>query len=418
MKAVKKFRFEPFRRLSLFLQRTFESRKTPLWTKNFVFINISNFLLFFSFYLLMPTLPFYLADVFAIPNAQAGLVIAVYVLASTIIKPLTAFIADAFDRKTIYVFLFFMFIALFAAYIAAATLSLFVIARILQGFAFGALMTTSNALVIDIIPKRRQGEGIGYFGLSSTLAMSMGPLIGLLIYDYFDYHYIFYGALIFGTIGGVFAILIKSPASEKSRKDAINLDRFLSTKGLTIGFNFVFLGMAYATMTTYIAMYGKELKVWGSAGMFFIILSIGLIISRLFSGKNIDKGKVLEMIKMGNIFAVFSFFLLFFADKTPHSQSLIYYISALTIGLSYGMMFPSFNVMFINLAPHNRRAAASSTYLTSWDLGIGLGIVFGGEIIDAMGISSIYAFAGLSTMIALLYFVSISSGYFTKNRLR
>jgi predicted MFS family arabinose efflux permease len=413
-----KFKLEPFRRLSLFLQRTFESRMTPLWTKDFVFANLANFLLFFSFYLLMPTLPFYLTDVFAIPNAHAGLIIAIYVLASTIIKPFTAFFADAFDRKKIYLFLYFLFIALFAGYIFAATLMLFVVVRILQGFAFGSLMTTSNALVIDIIPRRRQGEGIGYYGLSSTFAMSIGPFIGLLIYDSFDFNYIFYGAILSGALGGFFVYLIKPQKSPKTVSEPISLDRFLSIKGLPIGLNFVFLGIAYATMTTYIAMYGKSLNVWGSSGAFFIVLAIGLVISRIFSGKRIDKGKVLEIVKLGNIFAAFSFFLLFFADKTPHSQSLIYYLSALLIGLSYGMMFPSFNVMFINLAPHNRRAAASSTYLTSWDLGIGIGIVAGGKIIDVLNISSMYAFSGLSTMISVLFFVSISSSYFLRNKLR
>ncbi|MDR1952040.1 MAG: MFS transporter [Elusimicrobiota bacterium] len=417
-KPKPKFRLEPFRRFSLFLQRTFESRKTPLWTKNFVFINISNFLLFFSFYLLMPTLPFYLTDIFNIQNTHAGLIIAVYVLASTIIKPITAFFADAFDRKRIYVFLFFIFTALYAGYIIAVTLILFIIVRILQGFAFGALMTVSNALVIDIIPRRRQGEGIGYFGLSGTFAMSMGPFIGLLFYDYFDFHYIFYASLFCGAIGGLFAILVKAPLAEKTKNEPITLDRFLLIKGLPIGLNYLFLAIAYGMLTTYVAMYGKELNVWGSSGIFFIVLSIGLIISRLFSGKHIDKGRVLEIIKLGNIFAAFAFFLLFFADKIPHSQSLMFFMAALLIGLSYGMIFPSFNVMFISLAPNSRRAAASSTYLTSWDLGIGLGIVFGGKIIDAINISSIYAFAGLAAIISVLYFVSISSGYFVKNKLR
>ncbi|MDR2709167.1 MAG: MFS transporter, partial [Elusimicrobiota bacterium] len=81
-------------------------------------------------------------------------------------------------------------------------------------------------------------------------------------------------------------------------------------------------------------------------------------------------------------------------------------------------MFPSFNVMFINLAPNNRRAAASSTYLTSWDLGIGIGIIVGGQLIDLLGISSIYGFAALSCVIAVGYFVAITSGYFMKNKLR
>lgn len=417
-KAALSFNPQLVRRLIIFLQRTFESRKTPLWTKNFVFINISNFLLFFSFYLLMPTLPFYLADHFAISNAYAGFVIAVYVLASTIVKPIAAFFADAFDRRSIYIFTFFIFILFFAGYIAATTILFFILIRILQGFAFGALMTTSNALVIDIIPRKRQGEGIGYFGLSSTFAMSIGPVVGLLIYEFFDFHYIFYGAIIFGLLGAILTFFIHPPAPEKTKNEPISLDRFLLVKGIPIGFNFLFLGISYSMMTTYIAMYGRALGIWGSSGFFFIVLSIGLIVSRLFSGKSIDKGRLIEIIKLGNLFAAFAFFILFFADKVQGGHALMYYLGAILIGLSYGMMFPSFNVMFINLAPNNRRAAASSTYLTSWDLGIGIGIIVGGQLIDLLGISSIYGFAALSCVIAVGYFVAITSGYFMKNKLR
>jgi predicted MFS family arabinose efflux permease len=366
----------------------------------------------------MPTLPFYLADYFHVSNLYAGFVIAIYVLASTIVKPIAAFFADTFDRRSIYIITYFIFIALFAGYVAAAVISFFILVRILQGFAFGALMTTSNALVIDIIPPRRQGEGIGYFGLSSTFAMSIGPVIGLLIYEYFDFHYIFYGAILFGIFGLILSFLIKPPAPAKTRNEPITLDRFFLVKGIPIGINFLLLGMSYATMTTYIAMYGKELGVWGSSGFFFIVLSVGLIVSRLFSGKSIDKGRIIEIIKLGNLFATFAFFCLFFADKVPSGHATIYYLSALMIGLSYGMVFPSVNVMFINLAPHNRRAAASSTYLTSWDLGIGLGIIVGGQVIDGLGISSIYAFAGFSCMVSAVYFIAIASSYFMKNKLR
>lgn len=53
---------------------------------------------------------------------------------------------------------------------------------------------------------------------------------------------------------------------------------------------------------------------------------------------------------------------------------------ALLLGVGFGTMFPAFNTLFVNLAPNNQRGTATSTYLTSWDVGIGIGLTAGGYI--------------------------------------
>ncbi len=395
-----------------------KQKKPPLWTSSFVFVSIANFMLFFSFYLLMPTLPFYLISHFHITNAQAGLVISGYIAAAILIRPFSGFIADTFNRKTIYLISYIVFIAFYAGYIAAASIAFFAAVRALHGFAFGAANTTSNTVVVDILPISRQGEGIGYFGLSSTLAMAVGPVVGLIMYNSYPFYMIFYGSLIFGIIGSVFALMVKVPKTEKAAAEAVSLDRFLLVKGLPIGANFMLLGIPYGMITTYIAMYGRIIGVVGSAGNFFIMMALGLVISRLFSGKHVDKGRIAQIIQIGTIIAFFSLLILFIAGKIHIYQSFLYYFSALFLGLGYGMIFPSFNVMFVNLAPHNRRATANSTYLTSWDTGIALGVIFGGKIIDSLNIATVYAFGAGAAAIAVIYFAFVSTDYFRKNRLR
>ncbi|MDR3048501.1 MAG: MFS transporter [Elusimicrobiota bacterium] len=392
-------------------------KRVPLWTGNFICIWASNFLLFFSFYLLMPTLPFYLANNFKLGWTEAGAIISLYVVASVLIKPFTAYVADTFNRKHIYLLMYFLFIVSFAGYLVAATIAFLILIRIIHGLSFGSLMTTSNALVIDILPRLRQGEGLGYFGLSGTLAMATGPLIGLLIYDNFDFNVIFYAALAAGTLGCIFAFFIKARHLRKPKKEPITIDRFIIVKGIPIGFNYLLLAIPYSMITTYIAVYSEEFGQSASAGIFFIVTSIGLIISRIFAGKNVDKGKIIETIKFGIILAAGSYFLLAFASYLPNPM-LMYYIAGFLIGIAYGLIFPSFNVMFINLAPRNRRAAASSTYLVSWDTGIGIGIMLGGKIMDAFNTASIYTIGGVSAGLAAICFVAVSSGYFLKNKLR
>lgn len=352
-------------------------------------------------------------------NAQAGLIISGYIACAILIRPFSGFIADSFDRKKIYIISYFSFIAFFAGYIAAASLMLFIIVRAVHGFTFGAATTTSNTVVIDILPFSRQGEGIGFFGLSSTLAMAVGPVIGLLMYDKFPFVMIFYGSLISGAAGCVFASLVKVPKNEYVKtNETVSFDRFILIRGLPIGFNFLLLGIPYGMMTTYIAMYGKYTGIIGGAGTFFAVCAVGLVISRLFSGKQIDKGKIIHVIIVGNFMAALTFLCLFFVDKVHLYQSVLYYFSALMMGLSYGMMFPAFNFMFINLAENDRRATANSTYLTSWDLGIAGGVILGGKIIDISKISSIYGVGSVIALLSAVYFIIVSAGYFKRKRLR
>ena len=73
------------------------------------------------------------------------------------------------------------------------------------------ITTSSNTLAIDLLPTKKRGEGIGYYGLMSTLAMSVGPIMGMYIYDNYPFNYIFYLALVFGFIGIISVFFIKDP---------------------------------------------------------------------------------------------------------------------------------------------------------------------------------------------------------------
>ena len=52
------------------------------------------------------------------------------------------------------------------------------------------------------------------------------------------------------------------------------------------------------------------------------------------------------------------------------------------IGIGYGVGVPAFQCLFVNVAPHNMRGTATSTYLTSFDLGVGIGMLSAGFIAD------------------------------------
>lgn len=65
----------------------------------------------------------------------------------------------------------------------ATALTLFIIFRIVHGFSFGMVTVGGNTLVIDIMPSSRRGEGLGYYGLTNNIAMSIGPMFGLFLHS-------------------------------------------------------------------------------------------------------------------------------------------------------------------------------------------------------------------------------------------
>ena len=398
--------------------------KDKLWTGSFICACCGNFLLFFAFYLLLPLLPLYLIETFQTGATAVGVILSCYTVAALAIRPFSGFILDTFDRKTVYLITYFLFVVVFFGYIYSKIIALFVIFRILHGFIFGTVTTANNTIVVDITPSSRRGEGLGYFGVANNLAMATGPMLALFMHNIYSYNTIFYTSIIVGALGFLFASCIKTPHKEKCvDKEPLSFDLFFLKKGLIAGFSLMFLGVPYGMTTSYVALYGQELGITSSMGLFFSIMAIGLIVSRLFSGKMVDKGKIPLVINVGIIISIVAY-LLFSALPWVNTESALlcriaFFTVPAMLGIGYGMMFPAFNTLFVNLAPHNRRATANSTYLTSWDIGIGIGLVLGGHLADFGSGLWISFFAGsISNCIALFLFVRYAIPHFLRNKLR
>jgi MFS family permease len=95
----------------------------------------------------------------------------------------------------------------------------------------------------------------------------------------------------------------------------------------------------------------------------------------------------------------------------------LYFVSAFLIGYGFGTIFPAFNTLFINLAPHSRRATANATYLTGWDVGIGAGMLLGGAL-SLNGYAGSFAFGAILVLASFVYFVLFVSRHFMRHRLR
>lgn len=85
----------------------------------------------------------------------------------------------------------------------------------------------------------------------------------------------------------------------------------------------------------------------------------------------------------------------------PHAWLLgLYLLLALCVGTAFGILHPAFNKLMLSLTTADHRGAASSTYLTGFDLGIGTGFLIGGAVASATDSYSMGYLLGAATAVA------------------
>lgn len=396
--------------------------KDKLVTLNYCRILAANFLLYFAFYLVLPILPFYISDVFHADNTAIGLILSCYTIAALCIRPFSGYLLDTLARKPLYLIAYFIFVTIFTGYILAGILSLFVMLRIVHGLAFGMVTVAGNTLVIDITPSSRRGEALGYYGMMNNMAMSIGPMTGLFLHDLFPFQVIFISAIASGILGFIMAMWLRVPVKESIAREPISFDRFILFKGIPAGISLLLLSVPYGMTQTYVAIYAEKIGITLSSGLFFTFMAIGMAVSRIFSGKQVDKGRIPQVISLGLYLVCICFFALAacgnLMEWNKEFTTVIFFIIALLLGIGFGIMFPAFNSLFVNLAPNSKRGTATSTYLTSWDVGIGIGIMMGGYLSQISSWDVVYFSGACLTIVSILYFRLKVTPHFERNKLR
>ena len=193
-------------------------------------------------------------------------------------------------------------------------------------------------------------------------------------------------------------------------------------KGLLAGVSFMLLAFAYGQISNYIALYAQEMELAISSGLFFTVYAVGLIGSRLFAGKMVDHGRVTQTIALGLAITVLALLGLglchYFNAMGPTYTAVAFLLIALCCGMGFGTCFPAFNTLFINLGTNAQRGTATSTYLTSWDLGLGIGIFSGGMLAEHFSFATAYLVASGSVLVSLVFFILVVTPHYQRNKVR
>lgn len=380
-----------------------------LWNANYIRVMLTNFSLFFALYLITPLLPIYLTETFSASKDMIGFVLSGYIVMGLLARPLSGYMVDCFPRKRVLLVCLFCFFILFGGYLLAGSLVLFALVRTLHGAPFGASTVANSTMAIDVLPSSRRNEGIGFYGLSNNLASAVAPMVGVYLYhEVKSFDALFWLAFIVAGIGFVGATTVRPIQKQIVKgRQKLSLDRFFLLRGWHIALVVSLCGFCWGEMSNYVALYGKEqLGITTGTGTFFLLLSAGLIVSRLWGNKQLREGHLMHNATEGVVLSTIGY-LLFIVYPSPY----LYYASAVFIGLGNGHIWPAFQNMIIGIAHHDERGTANSTILTSWDAGMGLGILLGGVVAEHWGFASTFWLMAAVHIVCLLMFLALFRGH-------
>ncbi len=374
------------------------NKKNPIWTKSFVSISLTQFVVFITFYTLLTTLPIYVINNMGGNEAQGGLLATIMLVAAILIRPFSGKILERTGKKNALLMSVFVFAVTTFLYMWIDQYEALLALRFFHGLSFGVLTTATGAIAADVIPPERRGEGLGYFAMAMNIAVVVGPFIGLSLLQFATFQTVFLTLSLSMVLGVVCSWLVYVPQQAEEFpapvRKKLSLHDLFEVKALPIAAISGLTGFAYSGILSFISLYANSLGLASISSYFFVVFALLMILSRPYLGRAFDvKGPSFVILPCLMVFAIGLVSLSF----TQSAWGLL--ISAGLIGLGYGSLLPSFQTMAIQSASKHRSGHATATFFTLYDSGIAVGSYVLGLLITFTSFSALYV---MSAVIVLL----------------
>ncbi len=382
-----------------------------LWNRNFILCILNNLFLFTYYFAFLTILPVYILKELGGNIQEAGLALTLFLVSSIAIRPFTGFIVEKIGKKRSFIGSEALFVLFAFSYLFADQLWILLVVRFIHGIWFSILTTVSVPIANDFIPEDRKGEGVGYYVMSTNLAVVLGPFISLTITQFIDFRVLFIVLTAIICTGFTFCMMI--PIQDKvensvdrelkkfTKKRTLSLDDLLEKRAVPIGFVALLTAFAYSSVMSFITAYSETKHLFAYTSLFFVVFAMSMIVVRPWIGKIYDRVGPSSVIVPSFIFFTIGLIILSFIE----SQWTLW-LAAIFIGIGYGSLFPSFQTLAIQSAPKQRMSHAISTFFTLFDLGMAIGSVVIGLCIAKFGFELSYVFCALISFITLLIYKS------------
>ncbi len=387
--------------------------KNNIWNRDYIALILANFLSFCSFYMLLAALPLHMAVNMQVDSKIIGVVVGIFSISALISRLFAGYLTDFLPRKKFMSVILAFFVLSVASYLISASVEALFWVRLFQGLCWGLITTSLNTIVIDVMPVRRQGEGIAYFSTGSTIAMALGPVTGLTLFNLYDFDIVIYASLVIAIAGYICSLWARKDSFHKSDniRKPNNINDFLLIRALPFSFKYLLIFFSYGVILGFITLFGKSLNISNSS-WFFIVFALGILISRILSAKLLNKGffdsmNMLSMLLLSILFALTAIL--------PSIK--MFYILAFFSGIGFGIYIPVNQAMTIFMAKKSQRGVATATFFIALDIGIGLGIMLAGSILEMGSFTDLFIIMSALSVLGMIYYWYIYKPIFKKKNL-
>lgn len=381
-----------------------EHTEEKLFNKGFISITLINFVVYLVYYLLVVIMAVIAQDNLHATLGQAGLATGIYILGTLFARLIIGKTLELLGRKAVLRYGALFYLVTMIAYLYMPTIGMMYLIRLLNGFAYGTVSTATNAIVTAYIPKSKYGEGINYYGLSTSLAAAIGPLIGMVLLNTTNFYFIiiFSIVLILLTTIACFAFPVQNIVLTPEHKEQLakwTFDSFVEKKVVFISFIAFLMGLAYSSVLAFLSSYAKAIDLVGASSLFFVIYALVITFTRPMSGKIFDLRGENYVMYPSYLFLTGGLFLL---SVTNAGWMLL--LAGAFIGLGYGTFMSNGQAICLKASEDHRIGIALSTYFIGLDLGLGIGPFILGELRSVLSFQGLYLVAGfLPVACAILY---------------
>ncbi|WP_211747615.1 MFS transporter [Paenibacillus sp. Marseille-Q4541] len=377
--------------------------KTRLWTKEFIILTLCNFLLFLQLHMIISTLPAYVQGEFHASSFQVSLFTTLFALSAIAARLYSAKQLEKGNRnRMIYVGILITLLVTLGYYFAAA-MGVLLVLRMIFGVGFGMSSTAFPTMASDVIPVKRMGEGMGYFGLSTSLAMSIGPVLGIGILNSSGFNMLTWAtALVILIIAPLsYTLTSKSPKPKApvetpfTEKQKAGFNKALVVPSVLNGL----LAFCYGGIVSFIALFGIENGI-NNAALFFLFNALAILVVRPIAGRIYDSKGHAALVIPGSIFVMVGLVLLSNVSTTSGL-----FVSAFLFGIGYGALQPSFQTWMIQVVSPEQRGLANGMFLNTLDFGIALGSLLLGLIASFSDYNIMYRYSALFILLLLVIYL-------------
>jgi MFS family permease len=364
-----------------------------LFTPRFFLMCGFSFTVFLSAFQLLPTAPYRILDLGGTASV-AGLFLGFLTYSSAFSAPLTGALVDRIGPRRVLIVASLVITAFSLTYAVLPNYWSMLALVIVHGLFWSGLLTASGTYVTTVIPASRRAEGIGYWGLSTVLATSVAPSIGLWVYSRGGWSAM---CLESAAINLVMAAIAWSLPPDKRQVEHRKVT--LEWRVLILSFTLFLYAFGYGGITSFVALYTDANAVTPRA-LYFTLFCLTIVVTRPFTGRFADQVGYRRVFLPSVALIASGFALLAAGGSRP-----LLVTSALLFGVGFGTAYPVFLAHVLRNVSEHRRGAMFGSIIGAFDTGIGTGSIAMGMIIQRSGYQAAWGTAAVLAACAIPYFL-------------